>query len=116
MREVLVKEGASVDKGQLLARLDADEFEARARSAESRLRAARARLAERMQNLRRREALLAEELVAQAEVDRLRSGVEQARGEVRAAESDKVRQDLQLRQTRIVAPMAGRITVRRVEP
>lgn len=113
---VLVDAGAAVSKGQLLARLDADEFEARAQSAASRLRAAKANLEERLQNLRRQEALLAEELVARAAVERLRAGVEKARGELRAAESDRVRADLELRQTRIVAPIAGSITSRNVEP
>ena len=116
VERVLVKEGATVTKGQLLAALDADEFEARARSADSRLRAANADLRERTLNLRRQERLLAEELVAPAEVDRLRAELDSSRGQARAAESEKVQRDLDLRQSRIVAPMSGRVTRRNVEP
>jgi RND family efflux transporter MFP subunit len=98
---VLVKEGQSVRRGQLLARLRATTAEPAAESAEAKLRVAKAEH-ERMRNLY--------EVGAVARRD-----VEAAEAELRAAEAEAVAAQKRLDDARITAPDAGVIATRFVQ-
>ncbi|PYQ48098.1 MAG: hypothetical protein DMF78_22070 [Acidobacteria bacterium] len=112
---LLVDEGDVVKKGQLLAELEGDAL--RAALEESRARVteaeAEARLAE--LSLRRREDLARERIVAAHDLDQARRDLDMARARVETARAAVARGEAQLRETRIVAPIAGTVTARHAQ-
>jgi RND family efflux transporter MFP subunit len=99
--ELRVDEGDAVEAGQVLARLQDTEVEARVRSARTRARVAR-------KDLDRMERLLADSVVPEARVDDARNAWEQARSTLEVAEYDATHATIR-------APSRGRILRRHVE-
>ena len=128
--EVLIEEGTEVKEGQVLARLDTTNVDASFRLAEAELRAARTALEEtRVQlheaglNLERAKALVEEQVVSQAELDRvqaatdaLQARLERQREEELVAESRLAVWQQQLEDTIIRAPFDGIITTKNAQP
>lgn len=85
LKAVLVEEGESVKKGQILAELDGDHARARLNAAKADLRVAEAQLSVLQGNLD------AELLRAEREVDRLRAGFERLKAGPRSEELDRAR-------------------------
>ncbi len=128
--EVLVEEGASVESGQLLARLDPLTAEAQTELARRQLDAARSalteievRLAEAQRNLQRAESLRAQNLVsevsldaARAEVDALsaRLGTQQSQRDVATAALALRQQDIE--DLAIRAPFDGVVISKDAQP
>ena len=98
---VLVEEGARVSAGQPLAVLDAEEWTLQARQAEARAEAAQ-------DAAQRGDALGEQGLLAEQELERLRS-----EGEVAAADRDLAR--LRVRNATIRSPIGGVVTHRYIE-
>jgi HlyD family secretion protein len=113
---LLVDEGRSVRKGELLAELESDALRAALREAQAQVAEAEAeaRLAE--LTLRRREDLARQQILAAHDLDQARRDLEIARARVDTARAAVARDEAQLRETRIVAPIAGTITSRHVQP
>ena len=113
---LLVDEGRVVRKGELLAELESDALRAAVREAQAQVleAEAEARLAE--VTLRRREDLAREKIVAAHDLDQAQRDLEIARARVDTARAAVARGEAQLRETRIVAPIAGTITGRHVQP
>jgi RND family efflux transporter MFP subunit len=111
-----VDEGRVVRKGELLAEIEADALRAALREAQAQVveAEAEARLAE--LTLRRREDLARERIVAAHDLDQARRDLEIARARVDTARAAVARDEAQLRETRIVAPIAGTVTARHVQP
>jgi HlyD family secretion protein len=111
-----VDEGRVVRKGELLAEIEADALRAALREAQAQVveAQAEARLAE--LTLRRREDLARERIVAAHDLDQARRDLEIARARVDTARAAVARDEAQLRETRIVAPIAGTVTARHVQP
>lgn len=111
---VAVEEGAAVRKGDLLAELDSDEL--RASLAEARARVAEAeaevRLAE--ANLRRRQDLASQQIVARNDLDQAERDLGTTRARLDTARATTSRFEAQLRKTRILAPIAGTVIARHV--
>lgn len=128
--EVLIEEGMEVEEGQVLARLDATNVSASLRLAEAELRAAQTALEEtRVQireaklNLERTEALVEDNVVSQAELDRVRAAADalQARLERQGQEEAVAQSRLavwkqQLEDTIIRAPFDGVVTTKNAQP
>ena len=128
--EVLIEEGMEVKEGQVLARLDTTNVDASFRLAEAELRAARTALEEtRVQlheaglNLERAKALVEEQVVSQAELDRVQAAtdalearLERQRQEELVAESRLAVWKQQLEDTIIRAPFGGIITTKNAQP
>ncbi|ACB74799.1 efflux RND transporter periplasmic adaptor subunit [Opitutus terrae] len=128
--EVLVDEGARVEAGQVLARIDASNTEANLRLAESQLDAARKALAETEAqlelaelDLKRQRELAAKQIVSPADLDRAESAARALRGRrerglseivVAQRQVDVWRQ--QLDDTVIRAPFAGVVTSKNAQP
>ncbi|HUG54848.1 MAG TPA: efflux RND transporter periplasmic adaptor subunit [Vicinamibacteria bacterium] len=113
---VRVDEQQVVGKGELLAELESDTLraardEARARLSESE---AEARLA--LLTLARREDLARQRIVAAHLLDEARRDVEMAQARVETARAALARVEAELRDTRILAPIAGTVTARHVHP
>lgn len=113
---LLVDEGRSVRRGELLAELESDALRAALREAQAQATEAeaQARLAE--LTLRRREDLAREQILAAHDLDEARRDLEIARARVDTARAAVARNEAELRETRIVAPIAGTITSRHVQP
>jgi RND family efflux transporter MFP subunit len=112
---VLVEESQTVKKGDLLAEIESDELrasldEARARVAEL---DADVRLAE--LDLRRRQDLADQEILAAHDLDQARRDLDAARARRETAAATIDRYQAQLRKTRIVAPISGTVTARHVD-
>jgi RND family efflux transporter MFP subunit len=107
---LVVDEGRIVRKGELLAELEADAL----RAAQVVEAEAEARLAE--LTLHRREDLAREKILAAHDLDQARRDLEIARARVDTARAAVARDEAQLRETRILAPIAGTVTARHVQP
>ena len=113
---LFVDEGDTVRKGDLLAEIENGALsaalrEARAQATEAQ---AQARLAE--LTLRRRQDLARQQILAAHELDEAQRDLEIARARVDTAAAAVARGEAQLRETRIVAPIAGTVTSRHVQP
>ena len=100
VEEIAFESGSRVDAGQVLVRLDTSQEKAQLAAAEAQLELARL-------NLERSRQLLAQQVIAQAEFDRLTAEAKQAEarvGEIRAA----------IERKGIRAPFAGTLGIRQV--
>ncbi|HET9823230.1 MAG TPA: efflux RND transporter periplasmic adaptor subunit [Burkholderiaceae bacterium] len=110
LQQVHFREGQRVAQGALLFTIDARPFAAEVERAQAQLAAARtqAELAE--AERARAEKLLPQKAVSQQEVDQLRAGERSAQAAARAAQATLASAQLNLEYTRIVAPVAGRVS------
>lgn len=111
-----VELGDRVERGQVLAALDAAQFDNARAAARARVRDVEARLAQ----LRRDEARVARLLEARAagseEVEQVRSGLATAEAGLAAAEAELAEAERRVREARLVAPFAGTVSEVRLEP
>ena len=112
---VLVEEGAAVRKGQLLAEIESDEL--RAALAEARARVAEAEAEGRLAdaNLARRRRLTEEKILAVNDLDQATRDVETAGARVETAKASVSRYEALLAKSRITAPIAGTVVVRKID-
>jgi RND family efflux transporter MFP subunit len=113
---LLVDEGQVVRKGDLVAELESDALRAALREAQAQVveAEAEARLAD--LTLGRREDLARERIVSAHDLDQARRDVEIARARVDTARAAVARDEAQLRETRILAPIGGTVTGRHLQP
>ncbi len=128
--EVLVEEGQSVKKGQVLARLDDSQMRAALSVAQAQLAAAQrsaaedeARLREAERQYKRLEQLVNEKVVARAEVDTAEASVESlkarialARQQIQVAERQVASQVTDLADTTVRAPFDGMAISKDAQP
>lgn len=124
-----VKEGDAVTRGQLLARIKPDAYEAQLQQAEASLKQARASLEQRRADmlqaeraLNRQQALFEREVIPESEFEDTRTQYEVAQANFQAAqfqvenaEAQREEAQKQLNKTSIYAPMAGTISKLNVE-
>ena len=99
--QIAVLDGNTVQKGQLIARIDAEPFELQLRRAE-------AQYAQLSEDLKRKALLHDQGILSSGAFEQLTAAVDMA-----GAQRDLARRDL--RNTRLVAPFTGRISRRSVE-
>lgn len=116
IQAVHFKDGDFVRQGQLLFTLDARPAQAALASAQAQLSQAQAQLTLARSEFGRAEGLLASQAVSQAEVDSKRGAVAQAQAAVSAANAAIRARQLDVEFTRVTAPIAGRVSDRRVDP
>lgn len=115
LTQVLFKEGQTVRKGQLLATIDAREFEMALQQALGQRMRDEAQLAAARVTLERFETLLRQDSIARQEVDTQRATVRQLEAAVVSDKAAEGTARLNLAHTRIVAPIEGRIGLRNVD-
>ncbi len=108
VREVLVKDGQMVGKGQVLFRFDERADRASLDKARAQLARDRAGLADAERQLRRAQDLLRQSFVAQSAVDTALSNVEAQRALVQADEAAVQAAQISLSYNELRAPLAGR--------
>jgi membrane fusion protein (multidrug efflux system) len=114
IKERFFQEGRDVKKGARLYQIDPVPFQAAALSARAKVHQAEARLVQAKQNLARVKPLLAEQAVAQKDVDDAVAEELQANAALEGARADRVKAEFDLSNTKIVAPIDGLIERTRV--
>jgi RND family efflux transporter MFP subunit len=130
IEEILVEEGMTVQKDQVLARLDPVNLRTVLTMAERELEASRrnlaeieVRLAEARRNLERNQALVQRQLVSQtaldasqAEVNALAARLEASRAQVKVAESGLAMRRIDYDDLQVRAPFAGVVVSKDAQP
>jgi multidrug efflux system membrane fusion protein len=112
---VAFKEGQAVKRGDLLAQVDSRPFTIQLHTAEAALARDQAQLLGAELNLRRYEAVVAQKLIPQQQVDDQRALTEQLKGTIRADQAQIESARLQLVYARIVSPIDGVTGIRMVD-
>ncbi|WP_382154408.1 efflux RND transporter periplasmic adaptor subunit [Hydrogenophaga sp. ANAO-22] len=115
LARVLVREGQKVARGQLLAEIDPEPLRVALAQAQGQQQQNLAQLRNAESELARYEGLFKRDAVARQVLDRQAALVQQLRGTLKSDEAQVDNAKLQLSYTRIVAPIAGRIGLRRVD-
>ncbi|WP_024300930.1 MdtA/MuxA family multidrug efflux RND transporter periplasmic adaptor subunit [Pseudogulbenkiania sp. MAI-1] len=115
LMRVHFSEGQQVKAGQLLAEIDPRPFQAALAQAEGQLLRDSAQLKNAEIDLARYQSLLAENSIARQQVDTQAALVQQYRGTVKLDQGVVDNARLQLSYSRITAPLAGRVGLRRVD-
>lgn len=113
---VAFAEGQRVEKGQLLAEVDPAPFRIRVAQAEGQLRQTQARLSTARSDAERLRELHGRNLVTAQELELQEALVAEREGAVAASQAQVDDARLQLAYTQIVAPITGRVGLRRVDP
>lgn len=116
LTEVLYTEGQSVNKGQLLARIDPRPYEQALMQAQGTRVRDEASLEAARVTLSRYRTLLTQDSIARQDVDTQAALVKQLEGTVITDRAAEAAAKLNLDYTRITAPVTGRIGLRTVDP
>jgi RND family efflux transporter MFP subunit len=112
---VTVREGESVKQGQVLARIDQTEVQARVAARRADVGAARAQLDWAGKNRASQKALLEKGFIAQTAFDNVQSNYDVAVAKLRAAEAELVVAQKSLGDSVLVAPFAGIVSLRHAQ-
>ena len=112
---VRFEEGGAVRKGELLAELESDELRAGLAEARARISEAEAEIRLAEANLKRREQLVAQQILAANDMDQARRDIEIARARRETALAEADRYEAQLRKSRILAPISGTVVARHAD-
>jgi len=111
-----VREGESVKQGQVVARIDLTEVQARVAAREADVQAAKAQLVWAAKNRDQQKALLDRAFISQSAFDNVQSNYDVAAARLRAAEAELVVARKSLGDAVLVAPFAGIVSLRHAQP
>jgi multidrug efflux system membrane fusion protein len=109
VQAVHFREGALVDKGDLLVTIDPAPYAAEVERAEAQVVAAQARVSYTRSEFERARRLLDEQAIAQREFDERHNALREADANLRAAQAALQTANLSLGYTQVKAPVAGRV-------
>lgn len=115
LTRVLFTEGTEVKQGDLLAEIDPSPYRARLAQAEGLAQQNQAQLANAQADLELYEGLYEQDSIARQQLTSQRALVEELRGTLKANAAEVEDARLQLSWTRIEAPIAGKLGLRRVD-
>ncbi|MGO1068263.1 efflux RND transporter periplasmic adaptor subunit [Lysobacter sp. CA199] len=116
LTDVLFREGQTVKRGQLLARIDDRAIAASLNGVQAQLARDDAQLRSAQSDLNRFRQLSGGQLIARQMLDQQAASVQQLQATTRANQAAIDGTRVQLSYTRIVSPIDGRIGLRRVDP
>jgi membrane fusion protein (multidrug efflux system) len=116
LRELTVREGTTVQRGERIGRVDPAEFELRVSEREAQLAASDSQLAQARRTLDNHLALRERQFISQSAVDAARSSLEVASGQRDAAQAQLALARKALADADLVAPIAGMIGERYAQP
>lgn len=105
--DILFQEGKSVEKGDVLVRLDSAKIQAGIRNTEAVIDQLKIRLENRVLTLERNRQLLKQDAVSRQHFDNLETEIKEIRAQISASEAELARQRELLSYTVIRAPFAG---------
>jgi len=114
--EVSVREGENVRRGQVLARIDTTELEARAAAKRADVEAARAQRVLAEKNRATQQTLLGKNFISQSAFDSTQSAYEVAVARLRAAEADLAVAHKSLGDAVLTSPISGIVSQRLAQP
>ncbi len=116
VNQMYFEEGQVIETGVLMVELDHDQLDAQVKAARSGLQASQANLAAAQRDLKRLSKLQRDELISQAEYDRVATSKEVYEAQVNQAEANLNLLEVQLAETRLFAPIDGVVSAKLVEP
>jgi len=116
VREVLVREGESVRAGQVLARIDPTEYEAKVATARGQMLAARGQFENSRQVWERNRELVGKGFISKTAFENYQSNLDVARANLDAAQGSLAVAQKALADTVVKAPLDGLVSVRAVQP
>lgn len=116
VREVVVREGEAVTAGQILLKMDASEYQAKADQARGGLQAAQGQLDIATQTRNNNKTLLAKNFISKNAFDNAQSQYQIAVSNVKSARGVFDVAQKALNDTVIRAPISGQISIRAVQP
>jgi membrane fusion protein, multidrug efflux system len=116
VRHIAVREGETVRAGQVLARIDTADLEARVAERIGALESAKAQLAMAEKTSASNQALLRQNFISQIAVDNSESSLSVARGTVKSAEAQVQMARNALHDAIVVSPLSGIVAKRHVQP
>lgn len=116
LQDVLFADGEYVEKGQVLARIDARNYQIQLDQAQGQLAQTHALLRNAEQDLQRYQQLFRQQSLARQQLDAQTALVEQYRAQLQSSQAAVDQARLQLEYTDIVAPVTGRLGLRQVDP
>lgn len=111
-----VREGDAVTAGQIIARIDATEYQARVRQAEQQAQAARAQVDIAQRNLDNNQSLVTQGFISKTALDLSAANLAQAQASFRAAQAGAEIAAKSLADTVLRAPLSGLVAQRLVQP
>ena len=116
VRQITVREGDSVQAGQMLVRVDTADLDARVLERQGQLQSARAQLALAEKTNAMNQKLLKQNFISQNASDNAESSLEVAKGNLQAAQAQlRVAQNA-LKDSVAIAPLSGVVAKRHVQP
>lgn len=113
---VAVREGESVQQGQMLARIDPTEVQAKVAAREADVQAARAQLVWAEKNRNQQKALLDKAFISQSAFDSIQSNYDVAAAKLRAAAAELVVARKSQGDAVLTAPFSGIVSQRHAQP
>ncbi|WP_084545601.1 efflux RND transporter periplasmic adaptor subunit [Cupriavidus malaysiensis] len=114
--QVLVREGEAVRAGQVIARIDPTEFEAKAAQARGQMLAARGQYENARQTYERNRTLVDKGFISQTAFDNFQSSLDVARANLDAAQAGLALTQKSLADTMVRSPLDGTVSARAVQP
>lgn len=115
VQQIAVHVGDDVNKGQLIAKLDPNDYQLQVQQSEAALLQAQAQYRNANSNYERVRALYETNNASRSDLDAARSANESAKGGLKATEKQFEMAKLQLSYTRLLAPVSGAIAAVNVE-
>jgi len=113
---VTVREGESVKQGQVLARIDLTEVQAKVAAREADVAATKAQLVWAEKNRNQQKALLEKSFISQSAFDNIQSNYEVAVAKLHAAEAELVVARKSQGDAVLIAPFSGIVSLRHAQP
>ena len=113
---VTVREGESVKQGQVLAKIDLTEVQARVAARQADVEAAKAQLVWAEKNRGQQKALLDKSFISQSAFDNIQSNFDVAAAKLRSADAELVMVRKALGDAVLVAPFSGIVSQRLAQP
>jgi RND family efflux transporter MFP subunit len=116
LRQINVREGEAVKEGQLLARFDTADLDAKLSERQGALESAKAQLALSEKTSAMNTKLLNDKFISQNAFDNSESGYRVAQGSLKSTQAQVQQAEIALRDANVLAPLTGIVAKRHVQP